>query len=520
MQHRVVTGLFGGGSSRASRGGRSARGGGGGRGALALSLTCLAILLATAAGLLEQLLLLAGDVELNPGPVSHKSLSEGQARLVTSAPAEVREVLTAWDPVKATVRADIQSLSLPKLRTAVAWLYNMTEDSPKFKKLNYHNCKKEKLSLAVLLGLERLLPEECGVCLEEYSVPREETPVLQCKGCLQGFHAACLGPVGLADIAGLPGELYWLCPRCKDCYVLKTEVGGGEGPRRPQERRRGKCAKPPPRAPAAAAAGPGQEGGGEPEGEPLPPGEEPVLPEQRPEEPDLRPDCPSFLTGECAFGVRGRRGEETCPLPHRKRCPTFMRWGDRGNKGCKKNPCDKVHPTVCEKSLDLECLDRDCQARIHVQRCRRPPPPARGVWEDRGGGRRVQPDHQALPGHRGGGPGHRGRGYQGQGPDQPHAARPGPGQWTLPGQGQPGAARFGPGQPSATPPGPAQPAAVWQKQQPGFDAMTVQQMLEAYMMNLWREMMERQADLARLVREEMAMLRVEGRRQLPLHPFY
>jgi hypothetical protein len=45
-------------------------------------------------------------------------------------------------------------------------------------------------------------------------------------------------------------------------------------------------------------------------------------------------------------------------------------------------------------------------------------------------------------------------------------------------------------------------------------------MLEAYMINMRREMLERQADLARLVREEMAVLRVEGRRQPALHPSY
>ena len=50
--------------------------------------------------------------------------------------------------------------------------------------------------------------------------------------------------------------------------------------------------------------------------------------------------------------------------------------------------------------------------------------------------------------------------------------------------------------------------------------MTVQQMLEAYTMNMRREMMERQADLARLVREELAMLRGAGWQLPPLQPSY
>ena len=45
-------------------------------------------------------------------------------------------------------------------------------------------------------------------------------------------------------------------------------------------------------------------------------------------------------------------------------------------------------------------------------------------------------------------------------------------------------------------------------------------MLEAYMMTMRREMMERQADLARLVREEMAMLRGPGWQLQPLQRSY
>ena len=98
------------------------------------------------------------------------------------------------------------------------------------------------------------------------------------------------------------------------------------------------------------------------------------------------PDCAAYLAGECAYGISGRRGEDSCPLLHRKRYSTFMKWGDRGEKGCKKNPCDKIHPTVCQQSLNLECLDRGCQARLHVQRCKRPALP-----REPGGGRPNQP---------------------------------------------------------------------------------------------------------------------------------
>ena len=436
----------------------------------------------TAASLPQQLLLLAGDVETNPGPVSSQSLSNGLARLVASAPAEVREVLSTWDPTRDTVRADIQKMTAPKLRTAAAWLYNTAEDSREFKAKKFHSCNKETLSLAVMVGLERLLPDECGSCSEEYIVGREESPALQCKGCLQGFHAPCLPP-GLPDLARVPGALYWLCPRCKDCYVLKTEVGGSEGPQRPEERRRGKCAKPHHRAPPPAGLEPQVEERVAVEGEAeLEERVEEV--EERVEEvqgagsqqqpAQLQPDCAAYLAGECTFGISGRRGKESCPRLHRKRCPTFMKWGDRGENGCQKSPCDKIHPTVCEQSLNLECLNQDCQARLHVQRCKRAALPRR---ETAGGGRTLPAGGPRQPVRQGAGRGDRGR-RQGQG------------------QGQRG--------PGARP-------AVWQHQkQANFPSQTVQQMLEAYTMSMRREMMERPADLARLVRQEMAMLRGVG----------
>ena len=169
-----------------------------------------------------------------------------------------------------------------------------------------------------------------------------------------------------------------------------------------------------------------------------------------------------------------------------------MKWGDRGEKGCHKNPCDKIHPAVCQKSLDLAYLDRGCQARLHVQRCKRPALPRR----ESGGGSQTSPARRPSQpcrqsgGHVPGGP------RQAAGPMDQRTGRKGQGQQ-----------------------GPRAPPAVWQ-QQSDFGNMTVQQMLEAYTMNMRREMMERQADLARMVREELAMLRGAGWQLPPLQPSY
>ena len=102
------------------------------------------------------------------------------------------------------MRAKIQKMTASKLRTAVALLYNNTEDSEEFKLKKFHNCKNETLSLIVILGLERLLPDVCGACNAKYTVEREKTPVMQCKGCLQGSHSPCL-LLGQPDMARVPG---------------------------------------------------------------------------------------------------------------------------------------------------------------------------------------------------------------------------------------------------------------------------------------------------------------------------
>ena len=63
-------------------------------------------------------------------------------------------------------------------------------------------------------------------------------------------------------------------------------------------------------------------------------------------------DCPQLLRGECPHGLGGKTGG-VCQYLHRARCSTYMKWGDKSEKGCKKVPCDKLHPLLCPRSLNL-----------------------------------------------------------------------------------------------------------------------------------------------------------------------
>ena len=61
---------------------------------------------------------------------------------------------------------------------------------------------------AILVAIERLLPDMCGMCNQEYTVGRLAKPALQCGGCQQGFHEECLeAAFGSPSLPDLPGKL-------------------------------------------------------------------------------------------------------------------------------------------------------------------------------------------------------------------------------------------------------------------------------------------------------------------------
>ena len=48
-----------------------------------------------------------------------------------------------------------------------------------------------------------------------------------------------------------------------------------------------------------------------------------------------------------------------------------MKWGDRNEQGCSDADCSKVHPLLCDKSLDLKCLAKSCPFKLHTIKCQR-----------------------------------------------------------------------------------------------------------------------------------------------------
>ena len=70
------------------------------------------------------LLMVAGDVEVNPGPgQAADSLTRGLALLISQATSEqVRLVIGTWAPEKTSIVEDLNKFKVPVLKEALAWL--------------------------------------------------------------------------------------------------------------------------------------------------------------------------------------------------------------------------------------------------------------------------------------------------------------------------------------------------------------------------------------------------------------
>ena len=119
--------------------------------------------------LVQLLLIVAGDVETNPGP---DSLTDAMARLISEAPnATVKEVLGRWGP-DVQVAVQLNKHLVSALKETLAWLWNVDITDKRV------SMNKDKLVQTVLVAIEALLPDTCQS--------------LRCKLCYQGFHQPCL----------------------------------------------------------------------------------------------------------------------------------------------------------------------------------------------------------------------------------------------------------------------------------------------------------------------------------------
>ena len=189
-------------------------------------------------------------------------------------------------------------------------------------------------------------------------------PTIQCAGCQQGFHQECLDEMfGEADLSQFPGRLHWLCTECAPKFSLMTSVGVDGRTEKPRSKRvvREPVTEAPPVHQGPEAGDTDDDASNSADTVAAPPAP-PVEPSAA--GPPL-PDCPLLVRGGCPHGMSGKK-DGVCKYLHRARCSTYMKWGDKVDKGCKKVPCDKLHPLVCPRSLDLKSLEKNCDVKHHA----------------------------------------------------------------------------------------------------------------------------------------------------------
>jgi hypothetical protein len=179
-----------------------------------------------------------------------------------------------------------------------------------------------------------------------------DKPTVECAGCRQGFHEPCLETSGLGTaMTNVPGKLLWLCLHCKDNFAVFTTAGNQGKPSLRSKRL-------PPVLPAPTLIGDADTATAEISDE---------------EAPSVEPgasgvDCALYLRRECPHGISGRK-DGVCKDRHRKWCSQYMKWGDRGEKGCSVQECEMLHPELCPRSLLLKCVDQNCPHRLHTLKC-------------------------------------------------------------------------------------------------------------------------------------------------------
>ena len=129
-----------------------------------------------------QALLMMSGVEQNPGPVAQLDIL---GELCNKSPDEqVRNVLRAYPH---GVALSIQKAAINKFKKdeliATLQFLRIPDQEVYNKPQLVHN---------VIVRIQNLFPDTCGLCKEEYCIRLEDDPLLSCEVCGQGSHDSCI----------------------------------------------------------------------------------------------------------------------------------------------------------------------------------------------------------------------------------------------------------------------------------------------------------------------------------------
>ena len=368
----------------------------------------LALLLIVLSPTCLGLLLLKGGMESNPSPVTADNKRSVLAALSAGAPtSEIRDCLQCYDISKSTafIERKMDKISVPILVSTMTYLGASGQEC----------YVKAAIIRNLVCRIENLLPDTCFICENEYTIAKDEVPLLRCAFCGQGIHSPCLlqllevspeqrdsfGPEEVQkkiNPCNLPG-IFYICHCCEKERIPSDDVGkkkshtnanrkdslnltaglgetdhlihnGGPAassdtsePESQETETPSKVEESPDRQYDIADRQPVQRQ------RPLPanPGENSRPSRQNnghnngaTQDIEARKSriCSFYRRGTCRYGISGKG----CSRSHPKPCRKFMQHGNKTPRGCSEGrACSKFHPQICNNSLTKgECLNEKC----------------------------------------------------------------------------------------------------------------------------------------------------------------
>ena len=318
-----------------------------------------------------QALLIISGVEQNPGPVSQQEVIEELCH--KSANEVINKILRSY-PLGQTFAHQRTVINKFKKEELVATL--------EFLKVNNQDkYNKPQIVHNLIVRIQNLLPDTCGLCKHEYYTTLDDIPLLTCEVCGQGSHNSCLisilgieetektslDPIKVRKMIiplDLPG-VHYLCMTCSNENIpnendgilkkkvhdnTEVEVKIPEGVQPPETEEVETVSSNPVLA---------EEIHSQPD-----PGNNGSQLQQPPQVPNqgnnVKTICPFFRKGQCKHGISGRG----CKNDHPQICKKLMRHGSKAPHGCTlgRSRCDKFHPSMCPASMTKgECTDSSCK---------------------------------------------------------------------------------------------------------------------------------------------------------------
>ena len=318
-----------------------------------------------------QMLLIISGVEQNPGPVSQQNIIEDLCG--KSSNDVIHKILRAY-PLGQTFAQQKTVINKFKKEELIVTLESL-------KLTNQEKYNKPQLVHNLIVRIQNLLPDTCGLCKQEYYTSLEDVPLLTCDVCGQGSHNTCIMSILGVDEAeknsldpqkarkviiplDLPG-VHYLCMTCSSDNIpndnddiLKKKVHDSSE----VEEKNSDEAQPSETVentsitdnPVVAEDTHSQPA----------PGNNGSQPQVQPQNPhqgnDGRVVCPFFKKGQCRHGISGRGCKDYHPQP----CKKLIRHGTKTPHGCTlgRSRCEKFHPSMCSASMTKgECTDPSCK---------------------------------------------------------------------------------------------------------------------------------------------------------------